>query len=183
MAENSLEEVMKRLEEMDKRLTAAQAELDKRITVAEDIEQIKQLTIRYITGHTLNNGELEAEGFADDATFYMGPGPLVGKEAITKFAVGHAEGLKASTPFTGPYKLEKVPADGHFIVHPVITVDGDKAKGTWMQYCLSADPITMHMLYYVQALYDIEYVKRNGKWQFYTMKWTPRIEPRHPVIQ
>jgi hypothetical protein len=170
MAEETLAEVMKRLDEMERRLT-----------VAEDIEQIKQLTIRYITGHTLNDGALEAEGFADDATFDRDGQMTVGKEAIAKFTVNHAEALKASTPFTGAYQLPKVPTDGHFIVHPVISVDGDRAEGTWMQYCLSAEPVTMHIVYYVQALYDIEYVKRNGKWQFHSVKWTPRIQPRGEV--
>jgi hypothetical protein len=153
-------------------------ETRQRLAVVEDIEQIKQLQIRYLTGHTFNDGEMEAEGFADDAIFYMGPSPLKGKEAITKFANEHAEMLKSLVPYTGPYQLEKVPTDGHFIVHPVISVDGDTAKGTWMQYCLTADPTTMQMLYYVQALYDVEYVKRNGKWYIYSMKWTPRIQPR-----
>ena len=167
MADKTMDEVLKRLDE-----------LEKRVTVAEDIEQIKQVTIRYMTGHTLNDGAMEAEGFADDATFIVGPKPLVGKEIITKFAVGHAEGLKAMNPFPGPNPPEVIPSSGHFILHPVITVDSDKAKGSWMQYCLTAEPLTMHLLYYVQALYDIEYVKRDGKWQIYYLKWTVRSEPR-----
>jgi ketosteroid isomerase-like protein len=174
MAE-SLSTVEKKLAEAMQRID----ELEKRITVAEDIEQIKQLQIRYLTGHTLNDGEAEAEGFADDATFFIAEEPLEGKEAITKFVTDHANMLKALSPYTGPYELEKVPTDGHFILHPVISVDGDKATGTWMQYCLSSEPVTMQMLYYVQALYEVEYVKRNGRWQIYHMKWTPRIGPRH----
>lgn len=168
MTETNLDEIIKRLEE-----------LEKRVTVTEDIEEIKQLTIRYLTGHTLNDGALEAEGFAEDATFIIGSmEPFVGKKAISEFVISHAENLKSQNPFVGPKPLENIPTSGHFILHPVISVNGDKAAGTWMQYCLTSEPLTMHLLYFVQALYDIEYVKREGKWQIYYMKWTPRSEPR-----
>ena len=153
-------------------------ELEKRITVTEDIEQIKQLQIRYVTGHTFNDGDLEAEGFADDATLEIAGVPISGKEAILKFAREHAEELKTQKSWAGPFDFEKVPTDGHLMIHPVISVDGDKATGTWMQYSLTAEPITMSLLYYIQSIYDVEYVKRNGKWQIYHMKFIPRIQPR-----
>ena len=66
--QQQLAEVIQRLDKAEKRISAA-----------EDIEQIKQLTLRYITGHTMNDGELEAEGFADDAVFEIGQRPMAGK--------------------------------------------------------------------------------------------------------
>jgi hypothetical protein len=168
MTEKNLEEVLQRLDAMEKRLR-----------VAEDIEQIKQLTIRYMTGHTLNDGDLEAEGYADDATFVLGNAPMVGKETIHKWVKNHAEMVKAQG---APWKLKNVPTEGHFILHPVISIDGDKAKGSWMQYCLVAEPRTMQLLYFVQALYDIEYVRKDGRWQISYLRWMPRIEPRHPEL-
>lgn len=153
-------------------------ELEKRVTVTEDIEQIKQLTIRYVTGHTFNDGDLEVEGFTDDATLEVGDTSMVGKEAILKFAREHAEAMKTEKGWVGPFNFEKVPTDGHLMIHPVISVEGDKAKGSWMQYALTAEPITMTLLYYIQSIYDIEYVKRNGSWQIYHMKFMPRIQPR-----
>lgn len=168
MSEPSIKDVIKRLEEVEKRLT-----------VSEDIEQIKQLQIRYLTAHTFNDGDGEAAGFADDATCLIGSNPpLIGKEAILKFTVGHADMLKSMARSQTPEGKEPIPTSGHFILHPVITVEGNKARGTWMQYCLTSDPLTMHLLYYVQAVYDVEYVKRDGKWHIYYMKWTPRSEPR-----
>lgn len=64
MAEPTIKEVIQRLEEIEKRLT-----------VNEDIEQIKQLQIRYLTAHTSNDGTNEAEGLADDATCLIGTRP------------------------------------------------------------------------------------------------------------
>lgn len=169
--EKKLAEALQRIEE-----------LEKRVTVTEDIEQIKQLQIRYVTGHTFNDVELEAEGFADDATLEIAGAPIVGKEAILKYAREHAEELKTQKGWIGPFDFEKVPTDGHLMIHPVISVDGDKATGTWMQYALTAEPITMSLLYYIQSIYDVEYVKRNGEWQIYHMKFIPRIQPRSEAI-
>jgi hypothetical protein len=155
------------------------------LTVTEDIEKIKQLTLRYITGHTMNDGELEAEGFAEDAVFQVGQRQIAGKETITKFAVEHAEMLKSmqyyvpGKPSPGSLQVEPGPIDGHLMVHPQISVDGDRATGNWMMYALIAEPRSMCILYYNSSTYDIEYIKRDGEWQIKKMIWTPRIGPRN----
>ena len=81
-------------------------------------------------------------------------------------------------PTTGSLQVEPGPIDGHLLVHPMITVDGDSARGNWMLYALIAEPRSMTILYYTSAIYDIEYIKRDGRWQMKRMKWTPRIGPR-----
>jgi hypothetical protein len=104
----------------------------------------------------------------------------VGKKALTKFFREHSEEIKAIDPFVGPYKLEKIRTDGHFLIHPVISVAGDRATGTWMEYNLTSEPITMTLLYLVQATYDVEYVKRDGKWLIYSLDFQRTIEPVRP---
>jgi hypothetical protein len=153
-------------------------ELEKRVSVNEDIEEIKRIQYHFITGHTTNDGEMETEVFADDATF-MGQ---KGKEAITAFAKAHAEQLKAERSiYSGPFNLTPLPTDGHLLVHPIITVNGDKAHGTWMQYSITSDKVTMSLLYYIQAMYEVDYVKRDGKWQILNMIFKPLVQPRSDV--
>ena len=167
MAEENMAEIIKRLNE-----------LEKKAQVAEDIEQIKQLHNRYINAHTTDDADGQMECFADDATFACGTShpPMVGKAAIEKFT--RMEPPPEAAAQAGPMPKDQIPAAGHFIVHPIIKVNGDKATGSWLQYCLHSDQATMHVLFWVQGFYDVEYVKRNGEWKISYMKWEPRSEPR-----
>ena len=158
MAEMSIAELTQRL-----------LELEKKVQVQEDIEQIKQLQIRYQNAHTFNDADGEIECFTDDATFVIKPeAPFVGKGEIYKFFAGIPN---------GPRKLPKIPTAGHFIVHPLVKVDGDKATGSSLQYCLHSDDVTLHMLFWVQGIYDAEFVKDNGEWKISFLRWTVRSQP------
>jgi hypothetical protein len=55
---------------------------------------------------------------------------------------------------------------------PVITVDGDHAKGHWMLYIFIADPATGVVSRFLQGRYDCEYTRENGKWKFSKLVWT-----------
>jgi len=57
--------------------------------------------------------------------------------------------------------------DGHFTGQPVIKVEGDRAQGHWMFYRFLAQPSPRE---WVQGRYDCEYVKKDGKWKFSSMK-------------
>jgi hypothetical protein len=78
--------------------------------------------------------------------------------------------------------LEKLPQihigkEGIFAVHPLISVDGDRAKGNWLMYMMYADHRTWQSRYWIQGIYDAEYVKLKGEWFFSHLQWRPRLEP------
>ena len=128
----------------------------------------------------MNDHDTELDCFWEDATFDIGAPthpPMVGREEYIKF-IKPDRPLQAADTVEGPGPPHDIPTAGHFVVHPIINVDGNKASGTWLQYCLHSDNTTMHMLFWVQGIYTIKYEKRNGKWKFSYLNWVPRSEPR-----
>lgn len=160
MTEESLQVLTQRLNEMEKRLK-----------VSEDIEQIKQLHMRYQNAHTFHNAQDELDCWAEDCTFVGGDGeeiPIKGKEAIAKTIKQTESPWKESA--------EPIP-DGAFVVHPLITVDGDKANGNWLMYDMHSHPRTYQSLFWIQGIYNCEYVRENGEWKISYLRWRPRIHP------
>jgi hypothetical protein len=49
------------------------------------------------------------------------------------------------------------------LVHPVVQVDGDRAKGRWLLYRMYGCPRTGQSLFWVQGFYTMEYVRKNGR--------------------
>ena len=89
-------------------------------------------------------------------------GKSVGREEIRKFFSGAAKLL--------PFAL-------HYVMNPIIEVEGDKAKGTWylFQACTFAEG---NQAVWGAASYDDEYVKVGGEWKFQHLRasshfWTP----------
>jgi len=155
MAAETVEELTQRVNEMEKRLK-----------VYEDIELIKQLHIRYVNAHTFGNARDELECYTEDCVFDVGMEPLKGKKAIAEF-------MKQTEL---PESAEPIP-DGAFVVHPLITVDGDRAKGNWLHYDMHSHPRTYQSLFWIQGIYDCEYERENGQWKISLMKWRDRIHP------
>jgi hypothetical protein len=157
---------MMTLEEMEKQLKATQnalSELGKRVRVTEDIQEIHQLQRRYIDAVICTEWDAAIECFAEDGKIdvYLHE-PAIGKASITKF-------YKEELPKTHAGK------EGDILVHPVISVDGDKARGSWLLYMMYAYPRTGQSLFWVQGYYDMEYVRENGRWKISCMRWSERM--------
>ena len=152
------------LEEMEKRLK----EMERRITTNEDIEQIKQLHIRYVNALTFIKWDDVIDCFAEDSSLDVQLGGLIkGKAKIAKF-------------FKERLSQIHIGKEGIFCVHPQITVDGDRAKGNWLIYIMYADHRTWQSRYWLQGIYDAEYAKVNGEWKFSHLQWRSRLEPPGP---
>jgi ketosteroid isomerase-like protein len=154
------------LEEMEKRLKATQEalkDLEKRVRVTEDIQEIHQLQRRYVNALICTEWDDCADCFAEDAKIdvYLHD-PVKGKAAITKW-------------FKEELSVTHAGKEGDIVVHPIISVDGDKAKGKWLLYMMYAYPRTGQSLFWVQGFYDMEYVRENGTWKISLMKWTERM--------
>jgi hypothetical protein len=128
-------------------------ELEKRITVLEDIEAIRKLKARYcavcdddhnpdkITTLFAEDGIWEGEGWV---------GVHQGHAAIRKLFEGFRDRISFSQ---------------HNVMNPIIEVNGNTAHGTW--YFLG--PFTFrkgNRQMWLAARYEDDYVKVNGEWKF-----------------
>jgi ketosteroid isomerase-like protein len=143
-------------------------ELEKRLRAVEDIEQIKQLHNRYVNALTFINWDDLIDCFAEDSSVDVQFGGLIkGKAEIANF-------------FKKMLSQIHVGKEGIFAVHPQITVNGDSAKGNWLMYMMYADHRTWQSRYWIQGIYDAEYVRTDGQWKFSYLQWRPRLEPPGP---
>ena len=95
-------------------------EIDRRLSVLEDLECIKRLKARY--AHILDgfSDENIENVFTDDGIWDLGPrGVYRGKGAIAEFF--------KKIPEIQPFSV-------HYFVQPEIEVDGEKAKGRWYMW-------------------------------------------------
>ena len=94
------------------------AELERRLRVLEDIEAIKQL--KYCYADACDRGydhDTLADFFTEDAVWDGGTfGRYEGREEIREFFCG----VSTDIPFAV-----------HYMMNPIISVDGDKASGRW----------------------------------------------------
>lgn len=133
-------------------------ELERRIRVLEDIEEIKSLHREYL--FYISNLEMDKalDCFTDTITVDIANyGVKKGKEETSKFF------------WDVIYKNVSQSKDAHFTGQAVIHVDGERAKGHWMFYRLVPAPSPVR---WVQGRYDCEYVKENGRWKFSLLKLT-----------
>lgn len=137
-------------------------ELEKQVTKLADIEEIKSLQYEYIF-YLLNRQWIEIPDFFTDDAFV-----LVSK--LDK-AEGREEIYKLFTEQISTKNAGK-DRDAHFTLMPVLTVEGEKAKGHWMLYIFIADPATGAVSRFNQGRYDCEYRKVNGKWKISKLVWT-----------
>lgn len=151
-------------------------ELDKRLKTLEDTEAVKKLHVQYV--NCLNKAEFDdlLNCFAEDAIVDIHAGYAKGQSQITKL---FKEEL--SRTFLGK--------EGPFAVHPVITIEGDKAKGSWLLYIQFALPrkvalkqgtVIIDAPDWIQGYYEMEYIKKNGEWKISFLKYRNRLASPQP---
>jgi len=152
------------------------AELEKRVQILEDIEEIKNMHREYIYFLMTRQFEKMVDCFAEDAaldivTFSVAKGKPTrelrkGKKDIAK--------LFTETMASWVRELEgEIPKGGHFLVQPVITVEGNKAKGHWLLERIVEDAKPSGSSWkFLPGRYDCEYLKEGGKWKFSMVKMT-----------
>ncbi len=125
-------------------------ELKERLQRLEDKDAIKDLHREYVYLLITQQWDDMVECFAEGATAVIASRPpCTGKKEIRTLLT--------------EVIAKHVPKDeGHLVTQPVISVDGDRAKGHWLLYVFLPEPA----LGWRQARYDCEYVKVDGKWKF-----------------
>jgi hypothetical protein len=139
-------------------------DINKRITVLEDIEAIKNLKSLYcyladagINGDASKLDELMTH-FTDDARIDFGqadaPDIHEGKAAVTKFYKDNV--------------CEALSYSAHLVANPIIEVNGNNAKGRWYVFvpCTIRGTNTASWLF---GKYEEVYVKMNGQWKWSSM--------------
>jgi hypothetical protein len=151
------------LEKQLKETRDALKQMESRVRVTEDIQEIQQLQVRYVNALICTEWNDAADCFADNAKIdvYLHQ-PVTGKATITKW-------FKEELSQTHSGK------EGDVCIHPIISVDGDKAKGKWLLYLMYFYPRTGQSLFWVQGFYNMEYVRERGKWKISLMNWTERL--------
>jgi hypothetical protein len=147
-------------------------EIESKVQLLEDIEQIKQVQIRYVNCLTTCKWDEIADCFAKDAVTDIGMHGIVkGKEEIDRL-------FKERVSRGHPGR------EGNFVIHPLISVDGDKAKGSWLLYLMKQYPHTIAGgldMDWEQGFYESEYVREDGQWKISYMKFRVRLSsPRPP---
>lgn len=145
-----------------------QRDLEARIKELEDIEAIKQLMWNYT--YALDYGDLDKvlDNFLDDAKFQVRmrageqKGSLVGR-------YDGKENIRGLYSSVLPQK-DVYPAGAHLIVNPVVTVEGDRAKGSF--YLLASGATGG-----AQGRYDNEFVRVGGKWKISSFRFTWNFVP------
>ena len=131
-------------------------EMEKRLQVLEDIEAIKNMHRDYVYALASQQWDDMLDCFTEDGVADIWQwGLRRGKKEI--------EDLLKNT-----FQGRILPTHGHLVAQPVITVDGDRAKGHWILYIFFAEPETR----WIQGRHDCEYVKVDGKWKFSYLKFT-----------
>jgi hypothetical protein len=154
------------------------AELEHRVKVLEDIEEIKKIQIRYVNSLLKVEFENLADCFAEDAILDLHAGTVKGKKEILKL-------------FKDKLSAQHIGQEGEFMVHPVIEVDGDHGKASWLLYLQWAQPRKLvhkpglldreDAPDWAQGFYDAEYVREKGNWKISRLRWRCRlISPLDP---
>jgi len=137
-------------------------ELGKRVRAIEDLEEVKKLHRDYIS--CLDNLEFKKalDFFTEDA------------EVEVRFSGVMKGKVNFSRIYLETLAQRKERHDGHLVGQPVITIDGDTARGHWIVYIFFSEPT----IDWVQGRNDCEYVRENGTWKFSKLKFTRTLASR-----
>ncbi|OGO43213.1 MAG: hypothetical protein A2Z05_04175 [Chloroflexi bacterium RBG_16_60_22] len=153
-------------------------EMENRLRILEDIEAIKQLQVRYVNYLTTIAWDDLVDCFTADAVVDLSVGKVRGKAAIEDL-------------FKKKIAVTHVGLEGNFVVHPIISVKGNKATGSWLLYThfslphkIQRDPSPTadeDAPDWMQGFYEMEYARENGGWKISRLRWTRRLRsPRPP---
>lgn len=153
MEKPDLEERVAELEETVRELSALARE-------TADVREIQEVQYRYLNALMLTKWDDCTECFAEDAQVdvYLHD-PVRGKENIRKW-------------FKDELAKTHAGYEGDVCVNPIITVNGDTAKGDFMLFMMYFYKRTGQSMFWVQGRYDNDYIRENGKWKVAIMRWS-----------
>jgi hypothetical protein len=155
-------------------------ELEKRVNTLEDIDRIQKLQVHYVNCLTVADWPGVYSCFSENPVIDFPQGVWNGRDGMV-------------TVFTKVVSQMHVGLEGNFVVHPIVTVDGDTAKGSWLLYIQFARPRDLPKDFtdliggedpdWMSGFYDMEYVREKGEWKISLLKWTRRLLSPLPLSQ
>ena len=153
-------------------------EMEKRLRTLEDIEEIKQLQYRYLDCLITVQWDELIDCFTENGVVDLHSGYAVGKEEFSKL-------------FKEKIAKSHIGQEGCRVMHPIIAVDGDRAKGSWLLYTHFSQPHKLQRIPpetgeedapdWLQGYYEMEYVRENGQWKISLLKWRKRLQSPRPT--
>ncbi len=147
-------------------------EIENRLKTLEDIESIKALHARYVNSLVATRWDELGDFFADDGIADLMKGFAEGKKEIIRL-------------FKEKISLTHVGHEVCLITQPVISINGDKATGSWHLLTLFSQP---HKIQtgseptadadapnWMSGYYDMEYTRENDRWKISRLKWRRRL--------
>jgi hypothetical protein len=153
-------------------------EMEKRVRTLEDIEEIKQLNEYYVEHINPPEWKYLEQCFSRDAVLDVYAGKVNGREEIRKLLTENVSQIHAGV-------------DEYYVVHPHISVSGDKASGRWLLVELIARPRKYafklpflpadYVPDWMSGFQDVEYIREDGKWKISLMHW--RVGHFSPIYE
>jgi hypothetical protein len=147
-------------------------ELENRVRTLEDIEEIEKLQVHYLDCVNLADWDGATDCFTQDGILDINAGYAKGIEQITRL-------------FKDDVAFIHIGQEGPFAVHPLVLIDGNKAKGSWLVYIRFARPRKLAFKVpifptddapdWLQGYYETEYTRENGKWKISNLKFRKRL--------
>lgn len=138
--------------------------LEARIRRLEDIEEIRALKARYCQAcDDDHNPDRVAALFVEGGLW---EGETIGVRA---------QGLEAIRGYIGAVRASgRIRNSAHLVSNPVITVDGDRARGEWRLVMVYTGKTPDGGLQYHRIIggYVDDYVRVDGRWMFETLRVT-----------
>jgi hypothetical protein len=144
-------------------------ELEKKVQVLQDLEDLKRLqrTYGYYLEHWMYEELIDLFSDKPDTTLNIMVGIFLGKEGIKRYFGG-----------------EKARGSDPELLHQImqlsgvvdIAEDGLTARGRWYGFGVVALPQSVGVLQNLTAgIYTVEYIKEGGKWKIWKIMWNPVI--------
>lgn len=153
-------------------------EVERNVTRAEDIEEVKRLT--YVYGYLrdrLDYPEL-LKLFTDDARFDFANGQYVGKASIKRLVYSARFNVSTDAAQTGSIKNI---LNEHVMMQPVITVSADGKRASVRVKELGTVGAFQKSQTYTVGVYENELVKTDGRWLISSMKHCMRMDMPYAV--
>jgi hypothetical protein len=155
-------------------------EIERRLQTLEDIESIKKMHACYVNALVATSWDELLENFTDDGTADLMKGFAKGKKEIDIL-------------FREKISLTHIGQEACLITQPVISINGDKAVGSWHLLTLFSQPHKMQSGLgptadadapdWMSGYYEMEYVKENGQWKINRLKWRRRLLSPRPSVK
>ena len=122
----------------------------------EDLEEIRNVTTRYMQAMHDARWDDAVNCFSDDASYDHGIlGYLQSKDDIRSFYLDFMRSYEEN----GGWAFD-------ILSNPIISVDGDRAEGRWFLLTLLTDPDTKEAAWGIATL-EYEYKRERGAWKFF----------------